>query len=348
MNRFSRYVLPAALAAVHCGLFASNATRSSHAQQQLLTWEGDSGTGVAAFAEANWTGPDGTPGDGGTPVSNGTMDPGAEIMFNLLVETGFDSGVYEAEPAVIGPVNGDFFVSGGFTLTIAQDAEWRMNIDPAGAGGGFIFTGTSAQNRATISIEDNAFVRTEAFRFMEVNLSGAANVEIDSPSGFFNQSLLALDPGWTGAIDFVNQTPEAVSAATFVTASTTVGGQDAVLGENIQIVSNGASGALLTVIGQDSTPGDYNGDGVVNAADYTVWRDNLGLTFDLPNKDPLATTPDVVDAEDYLFWRSQFGEGEALTALNASVTPEPASLAMIAAVASVSLVRARRRVTRDR
>jgi hypothetical protein len=28
-------------------------------------------------------------------------------------------------------------------------------------------------------------------------------------------------------------------------------------------------------------PGDYNGDGVVNAGDYTVWRDTLGTEFDL-------------------------------------------------------------------
>ena len=27
---------------------------------------------------------------------------------------------------------------------------------------------------------------------------------------------------------------------------------------------------------QTGTPGDYNGDGVIDAADYTVWRDSLG------------------------------------------------------------------------
>ena len=30
-------------------------------------------------------------------------------------------------------------------------------------------------------------------------------------------------------------------------------------------------------------PGDYNQDGIVNAADYTVWRDNLGSPDSLPN-----------------------------------------------------------------
>ena len=32
--------------------------------------------------------------------------------------------------------------------------------------------------------------------------------------------------------------------------------------------------------------GDYNQDGIVDAADYTVWRDHLGQTFALPNRDP--------------------------------------------------------------
>jgi hypothetical protein len=44
-------------------------------------------------------------------------------------------------------------------------------------------------------------------------------------------------------------------------------------------------------------PGDYSGDGTVDAADYTVWRDNLGQTLALPNEDP-GTTPGQVTSED--------------------------------------------------
>ena len=32
--------------------------------------------------------------------------------------------------------------------------------------------------------------------------------------------------------------------------------------------------------------GDYNGNGIVDAADYTVWRDHLGQTYALQNRDP--------------------------------------------------------------
>lgn len=68
--------------------------------------------------------------------------------------------------------------------------------------------------------------------------------------------------------------------------------------------------------------GDYNEDGVVDAADYAVWRDALGREESLPNDD----TPGV-GADDYERWRTNFGMtnsgGGAFT--NTSV-PEPSTL----------------------
>ena len=57
-------------------------------------------------------------------------------------------------------------------------------------------------------------------------------------------------------------------------------------------------------------PGDYNFNGVVDAADYTVWRDTSSSTTDLraDGSGPTPGVPDgVVDALDYAFWKSQFG-----------------------------------------
>jgi hypothetical protein len=42
-------------------------------------------------------------------------------------------------------------------------------------------------------------------------------------------------------------------------------------------------------------PGDYNADGAVNAADFTVWRDALGGSEVLPNE----VTPGTVTQADY-------------------------------------------------
>ena len=52
--------------------------------------------------------------------------------------------------------------------------------------------------------------------------------------------------------------------------------------------------------------GDYSGNGVVDAADYTVWRDSLGQTgADLPAD---GTGDGVVYRADYSYWKTRFGD----------------------------------------
>ena len=51
---------------------------------------------------------------------------------------------------------------------------------------------------------------------------------------------------------------------------------------------------------------DFNHDGVVDAADYTVWRDSLGKTG-MPFEGADANGNGVVDAPDYDLWKSKFG-----------------------------------------
>jgi hypothetical protein len=58
--------------------------------------------------------------------------------------------------------------------------------------------------------------------------------------------------------------------------------------------------------------GDYNEDGRVNAADYTVWRNSLGQAIALPNEDP-SQTPNMVTSEDYGVWKSNFGNTGSAT-----------------------------------
>ncbi len=78
--------------------------------------------------------------------------------------------------------------------------------------------------------------------------------------------------------------------------------------------------------------GDYNEDGIVDAADYTVWRDNLGSSTALPNDD----TPGV-DLGDYDRWRAHFGEtassGSATALGSQQVVPEPTTLCLCSVVA---------------
>lgn len=69
--------------------------------------------------------------------------------------------------------------------------------------------------------------------------------------------------------------------------------------------------------------GDYNGDGMVNVADYTVWRNSLGQTGGgLPADGDGSGT---VDAADYSFWKQRFGNATTV-AFAASRVPEPRGL----------------------
>jgi hypothetical protein len=61
----------------------------------------------------------------------------------------------------------------------------------------------------------------------------------------------------------------------------------------------------FTVTAPTST-GDYNGDHVVNAADYTVWRDHLGQTV-APFSGADGDGSGVIDQGDYTFWKNHFG-----------------------------------------
>lgn len=88
--------------------------------------------------------------------------------------------------------------------------------------------------------------------------------------------------------------------------------------------------------------GDYTGDGKVDAADYTKWRDNLGAAGSTlgPNRDPANSG--VVSTADYNSWKAHFGQMAGSGSLAAGAVPEPATLSLL--VGLVGLVAMRRRI----
>lgn len=73
-------------------------------------------------------------------------------------------------------------------------------------------------------------------------------------------------------------------------------------------------------------PGDYNGDNMVDGADYVVWRKNVDTTARLPND----LTPGSVSTGDYNIWRSHFGEvwPGAGSGVGSLAVPEPAAVVL--------------------
>jgi uncharacterized membrane protein len=70
--------------------------------------------------------------------------------------------------------------------------------------------------------------------------------------------------------------------------------------------------------------GDYNANGRVDAADYVLWRRNLGSLATLPNDN----TPGWIVADDYSEWRANFGRtaGAGLALGGLSSVPEPSCI----------------------
>lgn len=76
---------------------------------------------------------------------------------------------------------------------------------------------------------------------------------------------------------------------------------------------------------QTGVAGDYNGDSVVDAADYAVWRDSMGQNgIGLPAD---GSGNGSVGQEDYDLWKANFGTGGA--GAGAEGVPEPEAGAAI-------------------
>ena len=96
------------------------------------------------------------------------------------------------------------------------------------------------------------------------------------------------------------------------------------LGNNFTITVPDRTIVVLLILAAPSIPGDFNGNGTVDAADYVTWRKGIGV----------ATTQ-----ENYNLWRAHFGQtagSGSVAGANAAV-PEPTTLlTLIVAAAGVS------------
>ncbi len=86
---------------------------------------------------------------------------------------------------------------------------------------------------------------------------------------------------------------------------------------------NGLDVALSLPMNTGGQAGDYNNDGIVDAADYVVWRNHLGSDFPLPNE---VATPGSVTVEDYDVWKSNYGKSwEPAAEGQMAIAPVPES-----------------------
>ncbi|MEN1678289.1 MAG: hypothetical protein AAGJ46_01755 [Planctomycetota bacterium] len=87
---------------------------------------------------------------------------------------------------------------------------------------------------------------------------------------------------------------------------------------DLAVEFNTPDGPLMGVVTYGAipvgVPGDFNGDGAVDAADYTVWRDGLGTIYTLG---------------DYVTWKNNFGSAASAASASAAAVPEPSGLVLV-------------------
>jgi Glycosyl hydrolases family 16 len=99
-----------------------------------------------------------------------------------------------------------------------------------------------------------------------------------------------------------------------------------------------ASLVLLTPDTVAGLAGDYNGNGVIDAADYTTWRDAMTAGATSLLNDP---TPGSVTEADFTYWRDHFGETAGAgsgAGVAASAVPEPNTFVMLVLGLLISLI----------
>jgi hypothetical protein len=85
-------------------------------------------------------------------------------------------------------------------------------------------------------------------------------------------------------------------------------------------------GLVQYVSDAGAVAGDYNNNGVVDAADYVLWRNGGPLQNE-------GRSTGVNDEADYLFWRARFGATASNTGSilgGGESVPEPAEMILLA------------------
>jgi len=116
--------------------------------------------------------------------------------------------------------------------------------------------------------------------------------------------------GLGGSWESSPATSTALTQTNLTGATTLVPGAELAIGDissaNFATADAQAGLSMEFILVNGGFAGDYNENGVVDAADYTVWRDKLGSATALPNDNTAG-----VGQDDYDRWKASFGEGTA-------------------------------------
>lgn len=290
----------------------------------------------------------------------------------------FSNGADELDYSAVGSGALTGSASGSVDALAAGD-DWSFNVDTSTAGthSATLQVTTSSQGAANASFLDAISIDVldhgnasfnpltdENIRLIEF---GQVTVGSEILTDSFQLFNLEQAAGYTADLDFTGSFPsgdaDRLSAdfdlftglaageasnhmqvsfdtselGTFATSYSLFVSDEAIPGASTEVLTLVLTGEVI----QDVLTGDYNLDGMVDAADYTVWRNSLGLEV------ASGTMADgngsgVIDLGDYQLWKQNFGSTNAAN-LTVVQVPESGS-AMICAGLLMSYLAVNRKV----
>jgi hypothetical protein len=214
------------------------------------------------------------------------------------------------------------------TITVAEGASLDFN-NTINLGGKTLTTSGAVDLNVGVtgggSINNSGILGTAGATPIAANLTSTGTLAVDlgpANTDFFNVTGNAT---LSGLLDVVLEPSYVPSGSyTLLTASGTL----TTAGLSLDASDTGmftlatVGNSLVLTAGTAAVPGDYNGNGSVDAADYVLWRNGGPLQNEVD-------TPGTVNEADYTAWRARFGNtagsGAAIGAASSAV-PEPTTL----------------------
>ena len=234
-----------------------------------------------------------------------------------------------------------------------RTSEYNLNPQFAGFVANELVPAIDVAYRTSATADDRVILGTSLgglnSAYFGATQSGAFHkIAIQSPAFSFNPSIYPL----------YDQPPQA-PLEIFMTAGTISDGNGGVTMNGI-LAENGydftftqaneghswgnwrgqLAGLLTVLVGPaPQPPGDYNGDGTVDAADFTQWRDTLGQVA-ARGQGADGNNNGAVDASDYQVWKNHFGATYNVSGGQAGGSvgvPEPASGSLLSAGLAIGI-----------
>jgi autotransporter-associated beta strand protein len=196
----------------------------------------------------------------------------------------------------------DNVVSGAFTLTKQGDGKLTITNPASGWGGDTRILSGPTTGISTLSITNPI-------------LATGKDVYVSA-----TRTALDLNFSGTNTVHALYLDNSAQAAGTYGA----VGSSDP---NDIEVAWITGTGQLIvSTQPTPGVPGDFNNNGVVDAADYVLWRKGGNLQNEI-------SAPGTVNGQDYLDWKGRFGAiSGSGTSLGGSTIPEPAAWILLASI----------------